>query len=227
MTNFLKDNIFKKYDLFIFDLDDTLVKTEIFHYKAWLKTLRQTIDPTFDITQDMFFSIFHSMTPNNIQNYLKNDLHISDVNVVINLKNAIYFDMINEQKNDLCLLDGCKQFIEQLLINNKRFVIVSNSLKQHIDFFSDLFPILKKSSKNYYREILINKKPNPECYLKVISDFPNMTMVGFEDSITGVHSITTAPNIFTYFINMPNYYHYDYIINNYPVTPITNYLQLL
>jgi beta-phosphoglucomutase-like phosphatase (HAD superfamily) len=167
------------------------------------------------------------MTPNNIQNYLKNDLHITDVNVVINLKNTIYFDMINEQKNDLCLLDGCKQFIEQLLINNKRFVIVSNSLKQHIDFFSDLFPILKKSSKNYYREILINKKPNPECYLKVISDFPNMTMVGFEDSITGVHSITTAPNIFTYFINMPNYYHYDYIINNYPVTPITNYLQLL
>jgi beta-phosphoglucomutase-like phosphatase (HAD superfamily) len=227
MTNFLKDNIFKKYDLFIFDLDDTLVKTEIFHYKAWLKTLRQTIDPTFDITQDMFFSIFHSMTPNNIQNYLKNDLHISDVNVVINLKNTIYFHMINEEKNDLYLLDGCEQFIEQLLLHNKKFVIVSNSLKQHIDFFSELFPILKNSSKNYYREILINKKPHPECYLKVIYDFPNMTMVGFEDSITGIHSITNAPNIFTYFINTHDYHHYDYIINNYPVTKITNYLQLL
>ena len=227
MTDFSQDNnIFKKYDLFIFDLDDTLVKTETFHYEAWLKTLQQTIDPTFSITTDAFFSIFHSMTPNNIQNYLKNDLQIADVNAAIHLKNTIYFDMINDAKHSLCLLDGCQQFIEKILLHNKKFVIVSNSLKQHIDFFSELFPILKHSSKNYYREILINRKPHPECYLKVISDFPNMTMVGFEDSITGIHSITSAPNIFTYFINAPEYHHYDYIINNYPVIPITSYLQL-
>jgi beta-phosphoglucomutase-like phosphatase (HAD superfamily) len=229
MTDFLKDNIFKKYDLFIFDLDDTLVKTETFHYNAWLKTLQQTVDPTFSITTDAFFSIFHSITPNNIQNYLKNDLQIvdTDINKVIHLKNTIYFDMINNQKLDLCLLDGCELFIEQLLLHNKKFVIVSNSLKQHIDFFSELFPILKNSSKNYYREILVNRKPHPECYLKVISDFPNMTMVGFEDSITGIHSITAAPNIFTYFINTTDYHHYDYIINNYPVVTINSYLQLL
>ena len=228
MTDFSQDNnIFKKYDLFIFDLDDTLVKTETFHYKAWLKTLQQTIDPTFNITTDAFFSIFHSMTPNNIQNYLKNDLQIADVNAVIHLKNTIYFDMINDQKHDIYLLEGCQQFIEQILLHNKTFVIVSNSLNQHIDFFSELFPILKHSSKNYYREILVNRKPHPECYLKVISDFPNMTMVGFEDSITGIHSITSAPNIYTYFINTSDYHHYDYIINNYPVMPITSYLQLL
>jgi beta-phosphoglucomutase-like phosphatase (HAD superfamily) len=228
MTDFSQDNyIFKKYDLFIFDLDDTLVKTEEYHYDAWLKTLQQIIDPTFNITTDAFFSIFHSMTPNNIQNYLKNDLQIADVNAAIHLKNTIYFEMINDQKHSLCLLVGCQQFIEQILLHNKTFVIVSNSLKQHIDFFSELFPILKHSSKNYYREILINRKPHPECYLKVISDFPNMTMVGFEDSITGIHSITSAPNIFTYFINVHEYHHYDFIINNYPVIPITSYLQLL
>jgi beta-phosphoglucomutase-like phosphatase (HAD superfamily) len=167
------------------------------------------------------------MTPNNIQNYLKNDLYISNVNEVIHLKNTIYFDMINDEKHDIHLLDGCQQFIEQVLLHNKKFVIVSNSLKQHIDFFSELFPILKNSSKNYYREILVNRKPHPECYLKVISDFPNMSMVGFEDSITGIHSITTAPNIFTYFINTPDYHHYNYIINNYPVISINSYLQLL
>jgi len=227
MSQFLKDNIFKKYDLFIFDLDDTLVETEKIHYNAWLKTLQQTIDPIFNITTDEFFSIFHSITPNNIQNYLKNDLQIADINKVIDIKNAIYFDMINDEKTNLCLLDGCELFIEQLLLHNKKFVIVSNSLKQHIDFFSELFPILKKSTKNYYREMLVNRKPHPECYLKVISDFPNMSMVGFEDSITGIHSITTVPNIFTYFINTPDYYHYDYIMNNYPVVNINSYLQLL
>lgn len=227
MTQFLKDNIFKKYDLFIFDLDDTLVETEKIHYNAWIKTLQQTIDPTFNITIDEFFSIFHSITPNNIQNYLKNELHLSNINEIICLKNKLYFDIINEQTDNLCLLDGCEIFIEQLLLHNKQFVIVSNSLKQHIDFFSERFPILKKSSKNYYREMLVNKKPHPECYLKVIHDFPNMKMVGFEDSITGIHSITSAPNIFTYFINTSEYVHYEHIINNYPVIEIDSYLKLL
>ena len=133
--------------------------------------------------------------------------------------------MINNKKQELTLLEGCQQFIEQIILHNKQFVIVSNSLKQHIDFFSELFPILKNSSKNYYREILVNRKPHPECYLKVISDFPNMKMVGFEDSITGIHSITSVPEIFTYFINTPNYYHYNYIINNYSVIHIINYIQ--
>jgi beta-phosphoglucomutase-like phosphatase (HAD superfamily) len=34
------NNIFNKFDLFIFDLDDTLIQTEKYHYKAWLKTLK-------------------------------------------------------------------------------------------------------------------------------------------------------------------------------------------
>ena len=102
-----------------------------------------------------------------------------------------------------------------VLIYNKKFVIVSNSLKQHIDFFSELFPILKNSSKNYYREILVNRKPHPECYLKVISDFPNMKMVGFEDSITGIHAMSQVPDIDVSFINTENYYYYNDIIKIY------------
>jgi len=220
-------DLFSKYDLFIFDLDDTLVKTEQYHYDAWIKTLKLTISSEFEMTTEQFFYIFHSIKPNNIQNYLKYDLQICNIDETINLKNKIYYDMINNKKQELTLLEGCEQFIEEILLHNKLFVIVSNSLKQHIDFFSELFPILKKSSKNYYREILVNRKPHPECYLKVVSDFPNMKMVGFEDSITGIHSITSVPEIFTYFINIQNYYHYNYIINNYPILHINNYIQFL
>ena len=37
------NNIINKYDLFIFDLDNTIINTEQFHYRAWLKTIRDLL----------------------------------------------------------------------------------------------------------------------------------------------------------------------------------------
>ena len=98
--------------------------------------------------------------------------------------------------------------------------------REKIVFFSELFPILKKSSKNYSRELFKIKKPNPECYFKVLDDFPNMRKVGFEDSITGIHAITQIPEITTYYINKSNYVHHEYILNNYKVKHINDYKEL-
>jgi len=44
------NDIFNKYDIFSFDLDDTIIKTEIFHYNMWLITLKQVINNDFFIT---------------------------------------------------------------------------------------------------------------------------------------------------------------------------------
>ena len=119
------------------------------------------------------------------------------------------------------------ELLENIVNSNKKFVIVSNSLKTNIDFFSKLFPILNKSSKNYYREILINRKPHPECYFKVVDDFPNNRIVGFEDSITGIHAMSQVLNIDTIFINNSDYYYYAYIINNYKLKmTIENYYNI-
>lgn len=74
---------------------------------------------------------------------------------------------------------------------------------------------------------MINKKPHPECYLRVVEDFPNNRMVGFEDSITGIHSMTQVKSIDVIFINNKSYYYYDFIINNYELKmTILNYCQL-
>ena len=135
---------------------------------------------------------------------------------LITQKNVMYLELLEKEKNNLTLIDGCEELLLNILQHNKQFVIVSNSLKSNIDFFSNLFPILKLSSKNYYREMFTNKKPNPECYLKVLSDFSHIkNIIGFEDSITGIQAMTSVPKIQTVFINTPDYYHYDYIIDNY------------
>ena len=218
---------FDNYDLYIFDLDDTLVKTEHLHYEAWIKTLKHFINEEFYITKNFFTSKFHCIRPDTIVKYLSEELNIPNYQDAVNYKNDLYYKLINEKKDTFQLIDGLEKYLENIVNLNKEFVIVSNSLKSNIDFFSDLFPILKKSSKNYYREIIKNKKPNPECYLTVVKDFPLRRMIGFEDSITGIHAITAVSEIKTMFINTSEYYHYDYIMNNYNITNIQNYNDLV
>lgn len=218
---------FDNYDLYIFDLDDTLVKTEHLHYEAWIKTLKHFVNEEFHISKNFFLSKFHCIRPDTIVKYLSEELNISNYQDAVNYKNELYYKLINEKKDTFQLIDGLHKYLENIINLNKEFVIVSNSLKSNIDFFSDLFPILKKSSKNYYREIMKNKKPNPECYLTVLKDFPSRRMIGFEDSITGIHAITAVPEIKTMFINTSDYYHYNYIMNNYNITNIQNYNHLV
>jgi beta-phosphoglucomutase-like phosphatase (HAD superfamily) len=218
---------FDSYDLYIFDLDDTIVKTEHLHYDAWIKTLKHFISEDFYITKNFFLSKFHCISPDTIVKYLSEELNIPNYQDAINYKNELYYKLISEKKNTFQLIDGLSNYLENIIKLNKEFVIVSNSLKSNIDFFSDLFPILKKSSKNYYREIIKNKKPNPECYLTVVKDFPSRRMIGFEDSITGIHAITAVPEIKTMFINTSDYYHYDYIMKNYNIRNIQDYNNLV
>jgi len=218
---------FDNYDLYIFDLDDTLVKTEHLHYDAWIETLKHFINKDFYITRNFFLSKFHCIRPDTIVKYLSEELNIPNYQDAVNYKNELYYKLINEKKDTFQLIDGLEKYLENIVSLKKEFVIVSNSLKSNIDFFSDLFPILKNSSKNYYREIIKNKKPNPECYLTVVKDFPERRMIGFEDSITGIHAITAVPEIKTMFINTCEYYHYDYIMNNYNITNIQNYNDLV
>jgi beta-phosphoglucomutase-like phosphatase (HAD superfamily) len=213
------------YDLFVFDLDDTLVKTENYHYKAWLSVLKDEIDTSFYIDFNHFTSKFHSNKMNAIKDYLVNELFINEPDKIINKKNELYFKIINDKKNDLKLIDGACEFLKKIIESNKKFVIVSNSLKSNLDFFSGLFPILKRSSKNYYRELMVNRKPHPECYLMVVNDFPNSKIIGFEDSITGIHSISQVKGVDIIFVNNPEYYYYNSIIDNYKLKlTINDYL---
>jgi beta-phosphoglucomutase-like phosphatase (HAD superfamily) len=119
------------------------------------------------------------------------------------------------------------QFLKLIIKNNKKFVIVSNSIKKNIDILIEFFPILSYSSKIYCSEMFKKKKPHPECYLKVVKDFPNFKMVGFEDSLTGIEALTKVKQIKPIFINTSKYYYYDHIINNYlGLINIKNFFEL-
>jgi beta-phosphoglucomutase-like phosphatase (HAD superfamily) len=220
-------SLLNDYDLFIFDLDDTLIKTEKYHYNAWLIILKKYKGPNFNIEFSTFCSKFHSNKKDTIKKYIQYELNIYNYEDLINEKNKLYIEILNKEKINIKLIDGAYDFLEKIIYKNKKFVIVSNSLKSNIDFFLELFPILKNSSKNYYRELYKNKKPHPECYQMVLDDFSNNKMVGFEDSITGIHSMSQIQNIDIIFVNNSDYYHYKYIIDNYKLKLIINNYDLL
>jgi len=72
------NNIIKEYDLFIFELDDTIIKTENYHYSTWLKVLKNRIDINFSISFEYFCEKFHSKDSENINKYLINQLLLYD-----------------------------------------------------------------------------------------------------------------------------------------------------
>jgi len=212
---------YSKYDLYVFDLDDTLIKTEYYHYISWKTVLNA------DFTYDYFISKFHSNRENNIHSVLTSDFNIQDCGNIIEQKKTFYLNYIEKHKNHIHMIDGAEEFLNRIIKNGKIFIIVSNSPKSQIDYYCQLFPILQKSSKNYYSEMFQKKKPNPECYLNVVRDFPNLKTVGFEDSITGIHSMTQVKEIDTVFINTSDYYYYNYILQEYNIiSSIINYTNI-
>jgi HAD superfamily hydrolase (TIGR01509 family) len=209
------------YDLFIFDLDDTLIKTELMHYEAWLKVLKEEIN-NFEMDFTVYCQKFHSIENDFIKKYLEKELKLKNYLDLTNKKIYYYNELIKE--NDIKFIDGVDYFINKIIENKKTFVIVTNSSKFSLDLIINKLPLLKKANKIYYKEMFINKKPNPECYIKVINDFPNYKkIIGFEDSLTGIQAITQVKEIKPIFINSKNYYHYNYIINNYKIEFIEKY----
>lgn len=225
--NYLMSNIWQ-YDLYIFDLDDTLVKSENYHYNAWIQTLRNRLnDNSFNLLYNEFCEIFHSKNLTNIRDYVSELLKINfdDFLLVSKQKNETYIQLLTESYDKLELIDGAEIFLNNILKLNKKFVIVSNSPLNNIIFYLERFPLLANASKLYYREMFTNRKPHPECYQMVLSDWPELEKkIGFEDSITGIMALIQVPEIIPVFINLKTYAHYDTIINsNENLLTIENY----
>ena len=219
------EELINKYDLFIFDLDDTLVMTELYHNIAWNYAISSEIKKEIKYNFYEYCSIFHSNKKDYFKKYLKDVFNINNFNDICIKKNNIYYELI---KNNIPSLNiGSNEFIKNILSNNKKFVIVTNTNKQNIDFFLEKYPILNNCDKYYHKDLFINKKPDPECYLKVCDDYPNMRKVGFEDSITGLESLYNVKEIASYFVNNNKYFHYNYILENYKnINIIENFLLL-
>lgn len=207
------------YDIFMFDLDDTLIMTEHLHHKCWVDTIKE-FKGDFNIDFLSYSEIFHTSKENGIQQFLI-ELGIENVEYVTQRKNKRYSKLIKDKTNTK-LKEMVEPFFNQIISNGKDIVIVTNTQIENVRTFLEIYPVLNLASKIYTREMFQKKKPNPECYNLVLTDFPNKRYVGFEDSLTGIHAMSCIPLIDIVFVNSPEYKHYFYIINNYKLKQCVN-----
>jgi len=211
-----------EYDVFIFDFDGTIMDTEFYHCLAWSNALSEYKNKEINLTSFVYQENFHKLDKNHSKNFLKTNYNIIDYDSIYKLKQEHYLILI--KSNKLFFMNNFENFLNYLIENNKITVVVTNTSVKSIEIFKTQYPILNNISKFYTKELFINKKPHPECYIKVSNDYKNLKKIGFEDSLVGMNALHQVKNITPILIYDNNYYYSEYILNNYTnIIKLTNY----
>jgi len=207
------------YDLFVFDFDGTLIDTEKHHCHAWSSALTEYknkklfCSTTVELKMDEYQKYFHTLNSNDIKLTLKLLYEIEDYDGIYKVKQKYYEKFIVDKEFDF--INGAEKFLSLLIKNNKKFIIVSNTSEKNLEQFKKKFPILNNVHKIYTKEYFLNRKPNPECYLKIVNEYKNSKIIGFEDSLVGLHALYQVNEITPVLIDDKTYFHRDYMIDTY------------
>lgn len=210
------------YDVFVFDFDGTIMDTERYHYLSWKKTIQEFI-PDFNISEDDYFKYSHNLDKSTFKNYLSDTYGLNNYDILYQKKGSHYNEFVKMRIH--MFIGNIEMFLQKICThkNKKELVMVTNSSISSIQLFVDLIPQLSVFNKIYTRENFTNRKPNPECYQKIVELYPNKRIVGFEDSNVGVHALCQVPQITPFHIKPAKYYYNDRIQKKYTITSIENY----
>ena len=180
----------------IFDMDGTLVDTEIVWYKAWkivnqefsLGLSDEVLRSFIGMPKQTFDEILDQLMPKNIDMKKINDFKKS------------YYDCY-EDVYGISVKPGVIQLLEYLKENKIRMAICTSTFKYRA------IPTLKKVGLYNYFELIktgddVEKgKPDPEIYIKTLKllDLNANECIAIEDSAFGVKSATSA-HLKTYFV---------------------------
>jgi D-arabinose 5-phosphate isomerase GutQ/beta-phosphoglucomutase-like phosphatase (HAD superfamily) len=203
-----------EYDLFIFDFDGTLMDTEEYHYLSWKNALSEyEFAKNIDFSMSDYQKYFHTLDGNNSKTILKLLYNITDYNEIYKIKQKYYQSYVIDK--DIKFINGAEDFLNFIINNNKKFIIVSNTSDKFMKIYLEKHDILKKANKIYTKEYFINRKPNPECYLRILNDYPNDKKIGFEDSLVGMHSLYQVNKITPVLIYDTKYFYLNKILEDY------------
>jgi D-arabinose 5-phosphate isomerase GutQ/beta-phosphoglucomutase-like phosphatase (HAD superfamily) len=209
------------YDLFIFDFDGTILDTETYHCNAWALALSEYKKKSIKIDLLTYQKYFHSLTNTTSRNYIKFSYGIDDYDEIYKIKQNYYKELISNNK--ILFINGFEDFLNYLIEHNKKIVVVSNTSKEFINIFLDMHPILNNIHRFYTKELFINRKPNPECYLRVSNEYKDLKKIGFEDSLIGLHALYQVNDITPVLIYDNEYYYRDFFKNNYNIISLSNF----
>lgn len=174
----------------IFDMDGVIVDTEPVHRYAYFHHFDELNIP---VTDEMFATFTGNSTRNVFQK-LKDIFNLEhEVENLIQRKRNIFNDAF-DTKEDLHLLDGVENLIEDLYQNGIQLIVASSASKVTIDRVFKRFHLHQYFSDIVSGEDFPKSKPHPAIFEHAasLSMAPKNECIVIEDSANGIQAAVSA-----------------------------------
>lgn len=179
-----KKNSFPKLKAALFDLDGTLVNSEVLHHQNAVTICKEY---GYDYTLDDFYQ-FHGKSMQVIFDQLKPRFTNQDINLEQFAKKN--FDLFEKAINKEYIFDGVVQQLQRLRQSNIPTFVVTNGENQAANISLTKAELMQYFDGYLAASDVKNHKPHPEPYLtaaeKIGYDIADCLIV--EDSLTGIES---------------------------------------
>ena len=174
----------------IFDMDGVIVDTEPVHHYAYHKHFSQL---DIKVTPEMYASFTGNSTKNVYQKLKKAFSLTHDVQELVQTKRSLFNDAFDE-KNDLDLLMGVHDLIQDLYNNGIQLILASSASKVTIERVFKRFGLHKYFSHIVSGEDFPKSKPDPAIFLKAATLSGNTISecIIIEDSTNGIKAANAA-----------------------------------
>ena len=181
--NSLKDwqQKIRKLNVFIFDLDGTLINTDYANFLSYKVAIKQTIQPRLNL----IFNPSKRLTRESIRTIIPN-ISEENFNKIIKIKENLYFEYLHKTKlnreiSDILVLEE---------FQGNEFVLVTNSRKKRATLLLKYHNIFNKFTHNYYREDMMSANK----FNQVLSDLniSGNSVVVFENNEIEIKAANSA-----------------------------------
>lgn len=174
----------------IFDMDGVIVDTEPVHSYAYFQHFAEL---KIDVSKDMFTSFMGNSTRNTFQK-LKALFPIdAEVEELIQRKRTLFNDAF-DSKDDLYLIEGVEELIQDLHRNGMQLILASSAAKVTIERVFSRFNLHQYFTHVVSGEDFPNSKPDPAIfeYAASLSIAPKENCIVIEDSTNGIKAAKAA-----------------------------------
>jgi len=208
-----------QYRAYLFDLDGTLVQTDIIYHNVWKEILAQ-----FNIPMTEY--IFNQYIQGNNDKFAMDQLHIDPLSYDIHTISAMKDKLFRNYLHDIIIIDGVVEYIKSIKEKGHSVCIVTNCNRDTCEAILQYIGLDKYINYMIIGNECSRPKPYPDPYLhamqlvKITAD----QCVIFEDSKSGLLSaLSAAPRNIVGVNNGSN----DMILDELNIkTRITSYLHM-
>lgn len=174
----------------IFDMDGVIVDTEPVHHFAYHKHFEQL---KIEVTPEMY-ATFTGNSTKNVYQKLKDAFFLTEeVEALVQAKRSLFNDAFDE-KEDLELLMGVHDLIQDLYNNGILLILASSASKVTIERVFRRFGLHKYFSHIVSGEDFPKSKPHPAIFEKAaeLSGMQKEECIVIEDSTNGIQAAKAA-----------------------------------